>query len=89
VRIEWDPAKARINRRKHGIDFSDAATVLFDDLAVTIRDTDSDEERYITIGTDALDRILVVVCVWSDNGVRLISARKGTKKERCQYEEKP
>jgi uncharacterized DUF497 family protein len=88
VKVEWDPAKAKANRRKHGIDFADAATVLLDELATTIRDDSADEERYVTIGTDALGRVLVVVYSWAEDGIRLISARKSTKKERQQYEDK-
>jgi uncharacterized DUF497 family protein len=88
VKVEWDPAKAKANRRKHGIDFADAATVLLDELATTIRDDSADEERYVTIGTDALGRVLVVVYSWAEGGIRLISARKPTKKERRQYEDR-
>jgi uncharacterized DUF497 family protein len=88
VKVEWDPAKAKANRRKHGIDFADATTVLLDELATTIRDDSADEERYVTIGTDALGRVLVVVYSWAEGGIRLISARKSTKKERRQYEDK-
>jgi uncharacterized DUF497 family protein len=88
VKFEWDPAKAKANIRKHSIDFADAATVLFDELARTIRDDSADDERYITIGSDALGRILVVVYSWAEGGTRLISARKATKKERRQYEAK-
>ena len=88
MKVEWDPAKARANRRKHGIDFADAATVLFDELATTVRDDSAGEERYVTIGSDALGRVLVVVYSWAEGGIRLISARKPTKKERRQYEDK-
>ena len=88
MKVEWDPAKARANRRKHGIDFADAATVLFDELATTVRDDSAGEERYVTIGADALGRVLVVVYSWAEGGFRLISARKPTKKERRQYEDK-
>lgn len=87
MKVEWDQAKAKANRRKHGIDFADAATVLFDELATTVRDESAGEERYITIGVDALGRVLVVVYSWAESGIRLISARKPTKRERRQYEE--
>jgi len=83
---EWDPNKAIANIEKHGIDFADAVTV-FDDLnAVTIGDPDHEEQRFITIAMDALGRILVVVYTWRGDIIRLISARKATKKERKQYE---
>ena len=39
--------------RKHGVDFADAATVLTDDLVLTVQDNDPDEERFATIGMDA------------------------------------
>ncbi len=85
---EWDPAKAAANFAKHGIRFSDAATVLEDDLALTIRDPFSaKEERWITVGSDASERVLVVVYTWRGDNARLISARKATPREREQYEE--
>ena len=52
--FEWDARKAASNLRKHGIDFADAATVLYDELAVTAADEERDEERFVTIGMDAL-----------------------------------
>jgi uncharacterized protein len=50
--IEWDPQKAAANFKKHGVDFADAALVLKDDQAITIRADDAGEERYVTIGMD-------------------------------------
>lgn len=85
---EWDEFKARANERKHGVDFADAALVLEDDRALTVRDDASDEERWITLGCDALGRLLVVVYTWRDEVARLISARKATLAERRQYEAK-
>ena len=62
MKYEWDPAKVRTNRRKHGIDFADAVTVFTDEQALTLPDEEHPaEERYITIGMDALGRILVVI----------------------------
>lgn len=84
--VEWDPRKATANLKKHGVDFADAATVLYDDRAITIRDDESGEERYVTIGMDALARILVVVYGWRGDRPRLISARSATPQEREQYE---
>ena len=84
--FEWDRNKAIANIQKHGIDFADAVTV-FDDLnAVTIDDPDYEEQGFITIAMDALGRILVVVYTLRGDIIRLISARKATKKERKQYE---
>ena len=86
--VEWDPRKAAANLKKHGVDFADAATVLYDERAVTIRDDHAREERYVTIGMDALARALVVVYTWRGNRPRLISARTATPQERQEYEVK-
>lgn len=83
---EWDSNKAKANLRKHGVDFTDAATVFVDDLALTIADDDPDEERFVSIGKDGLGRILVVVYAWRGEGIRIISARKANSRERKQYE---
>ncbi|MDE3225381.1 MAG: BrnT family toxin [Nitrospirota bacterium] len=83
--FEWDEDKTRSNRRKHGVDFADAVPVLSDDHAVTIPDEQATEERFITIGLDALGRMLVVVYVWRGERIRIISARKATTFERTQY----
>ncbi|MGH7898037.1 MAG: BrnT family toxin [Candidatus Binatia bacterium] len=85
---EWDEEKAKENLRKHGVDFADAVTVFEDDLAVTIPDSSADEERFVTVGTDAMGRTLVIVYVWRDERIRPISARKATHTERRQYEGK-
>jgi len=60
--IEWDSRKAAANLQKHRVDFADAATALEDDRAVTVKHVLSgDEARYLTLGMDALGRVLVVV----------------------------
>src|SRR5260370_16120794 len=88
VSCEWDLAKARANLSKHGVDFADAATALEDDQALTIRDPlSADEERWITMGRDALGSLLVVIYAWREETVRLISARLATPREKRQYEE--
>lgn len=62
VDIEFDPAKALTNLRKHKVSFAHAEQVLRDPFAVTIEDPDSEhEQRLITLGADALGRVLVVV----------------------------
>jgi uncharacterized DUF497 family protein len=86
--VKWDPEKAAANLRKHGIDFADAATVLNDEQALTMADDDPEEERYLTLGLDALGRLLVVAYRWRGEEPRLISARKATRSERGQYERK-
>jgi len=89
VTVIWDTKKAASNIRKHKIEFSHAATVLDDPMAITIEDKSHDEQRFITIGADLLGRILVVVYSYTDKEeIRLISARKATSKERRAYEKK-
>jgi uncharacterized DUF497 family protein len=88
ISVEWDPAKARWNARKHGVHFADAVAVLEDERALTMRDPLShEEERWVTLGLDALARVLVVVYTWRGERVRLISAREATASERRRYEE--
>jgi uncharacterized DUF497 family protein len=87
--LEWDADKAAANVKKHGVDFTDASTVLHDEQAITLKEESADEERLVTIGMDALARVLVVVYAWREDRVRVISARLATACERAQYEEKP
>ena len=89
VSYEWDAAKAKANFAKHGVHFADAAVVLEDDFALTMRDPYSEEEeRWVTMGKDALGRILVVVYAWRGDSVRLISARRASAREKKNYEER-
>jgi hypothetical protein len=85
VAFEWDPKKAATNRRQHGVRFAIAQTVFEDEMAITIKDDYPDEERFVTIGMDALGRLLTVVFTWRGENIRIISARKATAKERKQY----
>jgi uncharacterized DUF497 family protein len=90
VNFEWDPAKARRNRRKHQVLFQEAATVFGDPLAITYPDPDhsASEDRFITIGTSSNGRILLVAHADRGDDFRIISARKTTQRERENYEEK-
>lgn len=92
MKVIWDTEKAAANILKHGgIEFSHAATVLDDPMAVTIEDIRHGEQRFVTLGTDLLGRVLVVVYAYAgdeDEEIRLISARKASPKERRSYEEK-
>ena len=82
------PGKARLNSRRHGVSFADAVAFLEDEGALTMRDLSSaEEERWITLGIDALGRVLVVVYTFRGERVRLISARGATARERRQYED--
>ena len=85
--LEWGQRKADRNLRKHGVDFADAGTVLHDHRAITIPDEESAEDRFVTVGLDALGRVLVVVYTWRAERARIISARRATPGERRRYEE--
>lgn len=87
MEFEWDERKAAENLRKHGVDFADAALVLEDDLALTVEDPDTQgEERWVTMGHDPNQRVLVVAYTWRGERIRLISARQATGAERRRYE---
>jgi uncharacterized protein len=86
---QWDPEKAVSNLDKHGIDFADAVGVFEDEWALTIRDELVEgEQRFATLGTDFLERVQVVVYTYRGGTIRLISARRATKRERRAYEQK-
>jgi uncharacterized DUF497 family protein len=84
--IEFDRCKAAENLLKHRVSFSDAEQALRDPNAVTIEDSDTDgEQRWLTVGMDALGRMLVVVHTSRSNRTRLISARKASQGEAQDY----
>ena len=85
--FEWDGRKAAVNRRKHGIDLADATAVFGDERALTVPDaiTAVGEARTLTLGRDAMGRVLVVAYTWRGDRIRLISARRATPGERRQY----
>ena len=84
--FEFDPTKAKANLRKHGVAFSDAEQALRDSNALTIEDPDTeDEQRFITLGMDALGRVLVVVHTQRDERIRIVSARKASRGEMENY----
>jgi hypothetical protein len=86
--LTWDPEKALQNFRKHGIRFSDVEPVFYDPLARILEEQSTqNESRFILVGSDALGNVIVVVYTWRGDVVRIISARKATRKERKKYEE--
>jgi uncharacterized protein len=89
VNFEWDPGKARQNRRKHRISFQEAATVFGDPLALTYSDPDhsQSEQRFITVGMSSAGRVLIIAHVDRNENIRIINARKTTQRERKYYEE--
>lgn len=85
--VEYDPAKAAANLKKHGVSFADAEGVLFDPLAVTVEDTSAvGEQRFATVGLGSAGEILVVVYTEREGRYRIISARRATPRERKTYE---
>ena len=90
LEFSWDPAKAALNLRRHGVSFEEAATAFADPHSITIPDPDHGgpgEERFILIGLSGHQRLLVVVHVERGATLRLISARLATRPERRAYEE--
>ena len=86
---EWNAAKAKANIEKHGVSFDEAATVFLDPLALTFPDPyhSGGEEREITIGYTVGGEVVFVSHCQRGEPVRIISARKATRRERRQYEE--
>jgi uncharacterized protein len=88
MRFEWDPAKDRANRIKHGVSFSEAAELLASDLdcAVLFDEAHSDEEdRFLYVGPTRRG-LLVVACTEPEEGVlRIVSARRATRSERERF----
>ncbi len=89
LRFEWDPAKARANRRRHGVSFAEAETAFTDEHGLLLDDPEHslEEDRFVLLGLSAQLRLLLVVHCYreGENAIRLISARKATRHEREQY----
>lgn len=89
MEFEWDPDKAAGNLAKHGVSFQEAATVFGDPLAITYFDPDhsADEDRFVTFGHSSGGALLVVCHTDRGDRVRIISARRATRRERKAHEE--
>ena len=89
LRFQWDEKKDRSNQKKHGISFLEAQTVFYDEHAIEFPDPDhsSAEDRYLLLGLSLRLRVLLIChCLReSESVIRIISARKATKKERAVY----
>jgi len=92
--FEWDPIKARENLKKHRISFDRAAEIVLDPLAVSIVDDEHSEheERWVSPGKDRRGSVLALVHTFLEVSaeecrIRIISARKATRREIKQYEE--
>jgi len=82
--FEWDSEKARLNHRKHGVDFQDAIRVFLDPIRIEDDDWYPREQRWRTIGM-VNDVVLLVVFTYREKRIRVISARKATKNETQRY----
>jgi uncharacterized DUF497 family protein len=90
LRFEWDPQKAARNLAKHGVSFEEAATVFGDPLGCIASDPrhSADEERFVLLGLSQRRRFLAVMFTEHWEAVRLISARRATRHEWRDYEER-
>lgn len=88
IKFEWDQAKASANLKKHGVSFEEAQTVFYDEFAVQFFDDEhsGDEERFLLLGMSTEAQLLLVCHCERDSGhvIRIISARKATKRE-CTF----
>jgi len=86
--FEWDIVKNMINKKRHGISFESAATAFFDVYGILLEDTSHSEteERFVLLGY-SVENELLVVChgCREDETIRIISARKATKREKGEY----
>jgi uncharacterized protein len=87
--FSWDDRKAASNLSKHRISFSDASTIFDDPLAITYPDGEhsNGETRYLTFGLSANGKVLLVSHIETNEGIRIISARKADRAERKIYEQ--
>ena len=93
MRFVWDDAKNRVNKAKHGLDFELASRVFDDPLHLSIPDRhEHGQERWFTIGLVGSVLLIVIHTYIEQNDeetIRIISARKATRRERARYEEEP
>ena len=91
IKFAWDESKNRLNRRKHGVSFEEAKTVFYDESAIEFPDPDHSEreDRFLMLGVSCRLRVLIVCHCFREGAstIRMISARKATKKEIERYEE--
>lgn len=89
IKFEWDPPKAVANFNKHQVSFEEAKSVFYDEYAVQFFDEEhsADEERFILLGMSSGAKLLIVCHCEREDGatVRIISARKATKRESAFY----
>jgi hypothetical protein len=87
MRFQFDPRKAASNLKKHGVSFADTEGVFFDPLAIHQADSNTEgEERFVAIELGSAGQILIVVYTLRGDNIRLISARRATRREVKTYE---
>jgi hypothetical protein len=92
IEFEWDTVKAATNLKKHKVSFDEAKSIFFDEFGVQFFDDDhsSDEERFLMLGMSSNAKLLIVCHCERHRGatIRIISARKATKREGTFYKGK-
>lgn len=87
--FEWNESKAAVNLRKHQVTFAEAKTIFFDEFGVQFFDEDHslDEERFLMLGVSSDAKLLIVCHCEREHAavIRIISARKATKRESAFY----
>ena len=90
LRFEWDSGKAAANFRKHHVSFDEAQSVFYDEFAVQFFDEEnsSDEDRFLLLGMSSGARLLIICHCERERGevIRIISARKATRRESTFYQ---
>jgi len=89
IQFEWDEKKHQLNKKKHGISFHEAQSAFADENGLLLDDPDHsvEEDRFILLGMSSNIRLLIISHCYSKEAltVRIISARKATRKEQSQY----
>ncbi len=94
MKFEWDVNKEKVNIKKHGVNFEQASYVFADKFALNRFDDEhsKNEDRWVILGKSLNETLLLVVHTFKDVNnvefVRIISARKATKKEKQVYQER-
>jgi uncharacterized DUF497 family protein len=90
IKFEWDPSKAATNLKKHQVSFEEARSVFYDEFAVQFFDEEnsSEEDRFLMLGMSSGAKLLIVCHCEREQGevIRIISARKATKRESAFYQ---
>lgn len=90
IKFEWDPSKAATNLEKHQVSFEEAKSIFYDEFAVQFFDEEnsSEEDRFLMLGMSSSAKLLIVCHCEREHGevIRIISARKATKRESAFYQ---